>query len=186
MEAFCAAHVFIRFCSQESHRGALQILLWASADLTHTSLTWRRVERRQLLVGGLFECITSSTVFMKISASLKTSLFHESRISAGPVHDAILQWDFSISAAVLNLQCPVLGEITFFVFPFFSPQKSKEITSYGSTFVQNILRQDFIWSVLAPFERCCRTWSWRASPSDDKKKWIIGLFIMLLKAKVHY
>lgn len=119
MEAFCAAHVFIRFCSQERHRGALQIRC-EPLQISHT-LRWPEGgrKRRQLHGGGLFECITSSAAFMKISASLKTSLFHESRISAGPVHDTRLQWDFSVSAAVFNLQCPVLGEITFFVCPFF-------------------------------------------------------------------
>lgn len=178
----CCTHMFLQ--PGESPR-CFADSLWASADLTHFTDLKEQSAAEAALHSRPFERTTTSTVFMKISVSLKRSLFHKSRISSGPVHRTMLQEYFSVSAVVLNLQCPVLGKINLFVSFFFS-QESREITSYVSTFVQNILRQAFIWSILALFERCCRTWSWRVSPSDDKKKWIIGLFIMLLKAKVHY
>lgn len=179
----CCTCLYMFLQPGESPRRSLDSL-WASAELTHFTDLQEQSATEAASHSRPCECITSSTVFMKISVSLKRSLFHKSRISSGPVHDTILQKYFSVPAAVLNLQCPVLGKINLFVLFFFL--KRAEITSYVSTLVQNVLRQAFIWSVLPPFERCCRTRSWRASPSDDKKKWIIGLFIMLLKAKVHY
>ncbi len=74
-------------------------------------------------------------------------------------------YSFSVSVSLLNV-AQLLGRWTSV---YFHPRESKEITSYVSTVVQNILRQPFIWSIRGPFERCCRTRSWRASPSDDKK-----------------
>lgn len=72
--------------------------------------------------------------------------------------------------------CSDLGKMNL----FFYLEESEEMISHILTVVQNILWQSFIWSVRGSFERCCRTWSWRASPAHDKK-WIIGLFIKLLK-----
>lgn len=72
---------------------------------------------------------------------------------------------FSVSAFVLNL-AQLLGRWSCV---YFDPPESKEITSYVSTVVQNILRQALIWSTRGPFERRCRTRPWRAWASDDKK-----------------
>lgn len=162
-------------CSTASHTAAK--CYCEPSQISHTPLTCkprstdsngsmlRVIAKKSIWIYFISHCVNVNFCFFEAFVFHQSKNFSRLVPWRSPV--TITKWlavcYFSLSTLVLNV-AHFLGKWTS---TYFHPQ---EITSYISTVVQNILGQLLIWSVRDPFERCCRTRSWRASPSDDKKR----------------
>lgn len=195
MKPFFAESFFICFGSQENHWLTLrsfthcsQMLLWAFPDFTLTDLpdtqangctkSWFPYCRKLFL---------SLTVLMYFSNSLKGS--HFIHLEFHLPHP--MTWPNNLCYKILCLlflrisvrfkRCPVLGKMNLGVLSSSREQRDHQLHLLSKTSCDSPSFDPFEAPLNAAVER-----GPEGLYPQMIKKWIIGLFIVLLKPKVHY
>lgn len=181
MKPLVAESFFICFGSQEdrwltlcSFTHCSQTLLWAFPDFTLTDFTDTQASGHTRSNGGHvdFQIVSHGNYFISywVNADFyffKGIIFPPSPVPSTWPNNLLQNLVFIVSLDSFFFKCyPVLGKMNPSVLSSLREQRDHQIhlnccTKHLATAL-HLIR----WR---PFERCCRTRSWRALPSDDKK-----------------